>query len=180
MISKQMDVEGEALVSTVIFNHEFKVVHDRVSLNSIGKMTKRDYVPNGSTALIDAIGRSIKHISTVHKYIREEDVPEKTIFVITTDGMENSSQQYSSDEVKKMVSAREEAGWEFLFLGANIDSVETAKNLGIRENRAANYRPTSTGERKKYSVLGDAICSFRSNSVINENWSAPLNSKEDK
>lgn len=178
MIGKQKDGEGEALVSTVIFNNEFKVVHDRMDLKEIEKMTEKDYVAYGSTALIDAIGRSVKHISTIHRYIREEDLPEKTVFVITTDGMENASRQYSSDEVKRMIRAKEEAGWEFLFLGANIDSVETARSLGIRENRAANYRATRAGEKAKYSVMSDVVLGMRAGKHINEDWAAPLDAEE--
>ena len=180
MIEKQKGEEGEALVSTVIFNQDFKVVHDRVSLTEIGRMTRKDYVACGSTALIDAIGRSVKHVSNIHKYIREEDVPARTIFVITTDGMENASREYSSDEVRKMIKAREELGWEFLFLGANIDSAETARNLGIREDRAANYRQTGRGERAKYAVLSDAIGCLRKCAPLEADWAAPLMQEEEK
>ena len=118
-IEKQKGIDGECLVSTVLFNQTSKVIYDRVSLQDIRKMTRDDYLPSGCTALIDAMGDAIHHIRNVHKYIREEDVPEKTIFVIITDGMENASKRYSSDDVKKMVSQQKEAGWEFLFLGAN-------------------------------------------------------------
>ena len=180
MIEKQKGEEGEALVSTVIFNQDFKVVHDRVSLNEIGRMTRKDYVACGSTALIDAIGRSVKHVSNIHKYIREEDVPARTIFVITTDGMENASREYSSDEVRKMIKAREELGWEFLFLGANIDSAETARNLGIRGDRAANYRQTGRGERAKYAVMSDAIGCLRKCAPLEADWAAPLMQEEEK
>lgn len=179
MIEKQKGEEGEALVSTVIFNQDFKVVHDRADLAGVGRMTKKDYVACGSTALIDAIGRSVKHVSNIHKYIREEDVPAKTVFVITTDGMENASREYSSDDVKKMIKAKEETGWEFLFLGANIDSVETARALGIREDRAANYRATGRGERAKYSVMSDAIGCLRKCKTLEADWAAPLMEDED-
>ena len=180
MLEKQKGEEGEALVSTVIFNHDFKVVHDRVDLSQVENMTKKDYVPCGSTALVDAIGRSVKHISNVHKYIRQEDIPEKTIFVITTDGMENASREYSSDDVKKMIKAKEELGWEFLFLGANIDSVETARSLGIREERAANYMGGCAGEKRKFSVMSDVVFKLRRNEEPEADWAAPLMDAEEK
>lgn len=180
MLEKQKGEEGEALVSTVIFNHDFKVVHDRVDLSQVENMTEKDYVPCGSTALVDAIGRSVKHISNVHKYIRQEDIPEKTIFVITTDGMENASREYSSDDVKKMIKAKEELGWEFLFLGANIDSVETARSLGIREERAANYMGGCAGEKRKFSVMSDVVFKLRRNEEPEADWAAPLMDAEEK
>ena len=138
-IEKQKDVDGECLVSTVLFNSRSEVLYDRIPLREIPEMTRKEYVPSGSTALIDAMGDAIHHIRNVHKYIRKEDVPEHTIFVIITDGQENDSHRYSSDEVKKMVSQQKEKDWEFLFLGANIDAVETAKHYGISADRATNY-----------------------------------------
>ena len=141
MIEKQKRAEGEALVSTVLFDGESEVIHDRVDLRSIKPLTEDDYSVRGCTALIDAIGGAIRHIGNVHKYAREEDVPEHTLFVITTDGMENASRRYSSEEVKKMIERQKEKyGWEFLFLGANIDAVETAKGFGIGADRAARQR----------------------------------------
>ncbi len=176
-IEKQKGVDGECLVSTVLFNQTSKVVYDRVSLQDIRKMTRDDYLPSGCTALIDAMGDAIHHIRNVHKYIREEDVPEKTIFVIITDGMENASKRYSSDDVKKMVSKQKEEGWEFLFLAANIDAVETAKQYGIDEDRSVRFNSDSKGHRKNYKVLSDVVECCRMNQVIQEDWAAEI--KED-
>ena len=139
-IEKQKKEEGEAIVSTVLFDNDMEVLHDRVSLEKIAPLTDKEYYARGCTALLDAIGGAIHHIGNVHKYARDEDRPEKTIFVITTDGYENASRKYSSDRVKQMVERQKQKyGWEFIFLGANIDAVETARNFGIDEERAANY-----------------------------------------
>ena len=173
-IEKQKDVDGQCLVSTVLFNQTSKVIYDRVSLKDIKEMTGQEYVPSGSTALIDAMGDAIHHIRNVHKYIREEDVPEKTIFVIITDGMENASTRYSSDDVKKMVSQQKEKGWEFLFLAANIDAVETAKYYGIEEDRAVRFHSDSKGHKKNYEVLSEAVCECRVTGSIAKNWDAKI------
>lgn len=171
MIEKQKRAEGEALVSTVLFDGESEVIHDRVDLRNIKPLTEDDYSVRGCTALIDAIGGAIHHIGNVHKYAREEDVPEHTLFVITTDGMENASRRYSSEEVKKMIERQKEKyGWEFLFLGANIDAVETAKGFGIGADRAVNYRSDSVGTRLNYEVLSEAICAVRSNAPLGSDW----------
>ncbi|MBQ4251549.1 MAG: VWA domain-containing protein, partial [Erysipelotrichaceae bacterium] len=138
MLEKQRKEEGECLVSTVLFNSTSQVICDRQDIKKVRNMEPEDYFPSGCTALIDAMGDAIKHIKNVHKYIREEDVPEHTLFVITTDGYENASRRYSAAEVRKMVSAQKEAGWQFLFLGANIDAVETARSYGIDEDKSVN------------------------------------------
>lgn len=169
-IEKQKGVDGECLVSVVLFNNISSVTYDRVGLKEIRKMELNDYVPSGSTALIDAMGDAIHHIRNVHKYIREEDIPEHTMFVIMTDGEENASHRYSSDEVKKMVSQQKENGWEFLFLGANIDSVETAKEYGIDERRATNYHSDEKGTKKSFKALSDAVCCLRSVGQVDEEW----------
>src|SRR5699024_10785941 len=140
MIEKQRKADGEALVSTVLFDNMSEVIHDRVNIHDIKPMTDRDYTVRGCTALLDAIGGAIHHIGNVHKYARPEDVPEHTLFIITTDGMENASRFYSSDRVKQMIERQKaKYGWEFLFLGANIDAVETARHFGIGADRAVNY-----------------------------------------
>jgi uncharacterized protein YegL len=171
MIERQKKEEGEALVSTVLFSNESKVIHDRVDLRKIEPLTDRQYYVEGCTALIDAIGSAIHHIGNVHKYAREEDRPEHTIFVITTDGMENASHRYTSDEVKRMVQRQKEKyGWEFLFLGANIDAVETAAHFGIDEDRAVNYHNDSDGLKLNYSVVGEAVCQVRHDAPLNASW----------
>ena len=173
-IEKQKEVDGECLVSTVLFNQVSKVIYDRVSLKEIRKMTGDDYLPSGTTALIDAMGDAIHHIRNVHKYIREEDVPEKTVFVIITDGLENASTRYSSDDVKKMVSQQKEKGWEFLFLGANIDAVETAKHYGIEEDRAVRFHSDHIGTKKNYETLAKAVVHFREEKCIAPEWDAEI------
>ena len=172
MIAKQRREEGEALVSTVLFNTTSMVLHDRVPLSRIEPMTERQYQTGGCTALLDAIGGAIHHIGNVHKYAREEDRPEHTLFVITTDGLENASHSYSADQVRRMIRRqRENYGWEFIFLGANIDAVETAAHIGIDRSRAVNYHSDSRGTRLNYEVLSEAISSVRSCKPLEENWS---------
>ena len=151
MIEKQKKAEGEALISTVLFDNTSEVIHDRVSVQNIKPMTDEDYTVRGCTALLDAIGGAIHHIGNVHKYARAEDVPEHTMFVITTDGMENY-------------------GWEFLFLGANIDAVETARHFGISEDRAVNYHSDSEGTQLNYEVVSEAICAVRCSAPLGADW----------
>ena len=171
MIERQKQADGEALVSTVLFSNESEVIHDRVKLEEVKPLTEKEYYVGGCTALIDAIGQAIHHIGNVHKYAREEDVPEHTIFIITTDGMENASHRYTSDEVKAMVKKEEEKyGWEFLFLGANIDAVETAAHFGIGADRAVNYHNDAEGERIKYETLDEAVFTVRSGKRLSPNW----------
>ncbi|MCR5781777.1 MAG: VWA domain-containing protein [Clostridia bacterium] len=162
MLKKQRDTEGEVLVSTVLFDDRSEVLYDRVPLDRMPQMTEKEYYVRGCTALLDAVGGAIRHIGNVHKYAREEDRPEKTIFVITTDGMENASREYSYDRVKQMVEKQKEKyGWEFIFLGANIDAIETAGRFGIGADRAANYHSDHAGTALNYEVLADAVCEMR-------------------
>lgn len=171
MIDQQKSAEGEALISTVLFDDVSEVLHDRVNLQEIRLMTERDYRVRGCTALLDAIGGAIHHIGNVHKYARPEDVPEHTLFVITTDGMENASRRYSSDKVKSMIRRQKEKyGWEFLFLGANIDAVETASHFGIGADRAVNYHSDSVGTALNYQVVSETICSVRSGEALGADW----------
>lgn len=162
LIEKQKKEEGEALVSTVLFDHEQEALLDRVPLDKIKEMTEDEYYVRGCTALLDAIGGAIHHIGNIHKYAREEDVPEKTIFVITTDGLENASKRYSYRDIKKMIKRQEEKyGWEFLFLGANIDVAKESGRLGIREDRAVRYVNDSEGIGLNYEVVGCAMSAMR-------------------
>lgn len=171
LIEKQRKQDGECYVSTVLFDNVSEVLHDRVKLSDVPKMTGRDYTVRGCTALIDAIGGAIHHIGNIHKYARPEDVPEHTMFVITTDGMENASRRYSSDEVKKMVERQKEKyGWEFLFIGANIDSVETAKHFGIGADRAVNYNADSRGTEVVFETVSDNVCCMRASQPIGADW----------
>ena len=175
MIEKQKKESGEAYVSTVLFNHESKVIHDRAGLRTIRPMTEEDYQPSGMTALLDAIGGAIHHIGNVHKYARPEDVPEKTLFIITTDGFENASRRYTADDIcRKIKLQKEKYGWEFLFLGANIDAVETAANFGIDASRAVNYHADSRGTQLNYETVSKAVSSMRACGCIDDEWSAPI------
>lgn len=172
MIAKQKKEDGEAYVSTVLFDNVSEVLHDRVLLKDIPKMTAKDYTVRGCTALIDAIGGAIKHIRNIHKYARPEDIPAHTMFIITTDGQENASHRFSSDEVKKMIEHQKaDYGWEFLFIGANIDAVETAARFGIERNRAVNYNADSQGTQILYETLSAPICAMRADAAISDDWS---------
>ena len=171
MIERQKKEPGEALVSTVLFSDASRVIHDRVNLQKVEPMTDRQYCVGGCTALIDAIGGAIHHIGNVHKYAREEDRPEHTIFVITTDGMENASRHYSADEVRAMVTHEQEKyGWEFLFLGANIDAVETAGRFGISEDRAVNFVNDAAGQALNYAEVSEAVRTVRACAPLTRSW----------
>ena len=171
MIERQKKEDGEALVSTVLFSGESKVIHDRVDLQKIEPMTDKQYYVGGCTALIDAIGGAIHHIGNVHKYAREEDRPEHTIFIITTDGMENASHRYTSDQVKAMVNRQKEKyGWEFLFLGANIDAVETAARFGITEDRAVDFINDRAGQALNYAEVSEAVRTVRACRPLTREW----------
>lgn len=181
MIQKQKRQEGEALISTVLFDNVSEVIHDRVDVQKIAPMTDKDYSVRGCTALLDAIGGAIHHIGNVHKYARAEDVPEHTLFVITTDGMENASHRYSSDKVKQMIERQKSKyGWEFLFLGANIDAVETARHFGISEDRAVNYHCDSEGTQLNYEVLSEAISAVRCSAPLSADWKARIDEDYEK
>ena len=171
MIEKQKKEEGEALISTILFDHEMKVLHDRVKVQDVKPISEKDYQVRGCTALLDAMGGAIHHIGNVHKYARNEDVPEHTIFVITTDGMENASSHYSSSKVRTMVERQKEKyGWEFLFLGANMDAIVAAKDFGIEEDKAVEYRSDDIGTRLNYAVMSEAICKFRTKGTVEKSW----------
>ena len=162
MIQKQKNEPGEAYVSTVLFDNVSEVIHDRKAIQEIEPMTRNEYYVRGCTALLDAVGGAIHHIGNVHKYAREEDRPEKTLFVITTDGMENASRKYSYDRLKAMIERQKEKyGWEFLFLGANIDAAKEAARFGIGADRAANYHADSEGTNVIYETVSEAITQVR-------------------
>ncbi len=172
MIEKQKREPGEALVSTVLFDNECEVIHDRTEIQRIEPMTRKEYYVRGCTALLDAVGGAIHHIGNVQKYAREEDRPEKTLFVITTDGMENASRKYSYEKLKAMIERQKEKyGWEFLFLGANIDAAKEAARFGIGADRAANYHADSVGTNVIYETVSEAITKVRSCAAsLPSNW----------
>lgn len=162
MLSQQKKEAGEAILSTVIFDDQMEIIHDRVDIKNVKKLTKKDYTVGGCTALLDAMGKAIKHINKVQKALPEDERPEKTMFIITTDGQENSSREYSYEKIKKMIEKKQnKKQWEFLFLGANIDAIGTAANLGIRADRAVNYHSDSEGTAVNYRALNRAVACYR-------------------
>ena len=175
MIEKQKKQNAPCYVSTVLFNHTSEVLYDRVKLGEVQRMTEEDFFVGGSTALMDAIGGAIHHIGNIHKYIRPEDVPANTMFVIMTDGMENASRRYSSEKVKQMIERQKKRyGWEFLFIGANIDAVETAARYGIDADRAVNYHADKEGTRVVYQSVANAVCCVRANKELRADWSEEI------
>ena len=159
---KQKQQRGKCLVTTVLFDSRVVTLHDRVELQDLRPMTREDYCVGGCTALLDALGGTIRHIANIHRYARTEDVPARTSFVIMTDGLENASRCFGSDEVKRMIRhEKEKYGWEFLFLAANIDAVETAERIGIQRDRAVNYHPDELGVRAAYKAVSDAVSARR-------------------
>ena len=175
LIEKQRKEPGNAVVSTVLFDNKSEVIHDLVPLESIPPMTDKEYYVRGCTALLDAVGGAIHHIGNVHKYARREDVPDKTLFVITTDGMENASRRYDYERVRKMIQRQKERyGWEFIFLGANIDATAEAKRFGIAPERAANYHCDEAGTALNYEVISDVVCAVRMGVDIDEDWKARI------
>ena len=171
MLEKQRKEPGETVISTVLFDNETEVIHDRVSLDRVPALTEKEYYVRGCTALLDAVGDAIHHIGNVHKYAREEDRPEKTLFVITTDGLENASRRYTYEKVKSMIGRqREKYGWEFLFLGANIDAAREAARFGIRADCAADYHAASIGTEAVYESVCEAVCQVRRSAPLKASW----------
>ena len=168
MLEKQKKETGEAYVSVVLFDDRTEVLYDRTDIRKVEPMNDSQYYVRGCTALLDAVGGAIHHISNVHRYAREEDVPEKTLFIITTDGMENASRIYSYDKVQKMLThEKEKHHWEFLFLGANMDAVRVAGRFGIRPSRAVTFENDGDGIRLNYEVLSKAVsCARMSKSAL--------------
>ena len=175
MVEKQKREPGEALVTTVLFDSTWEILHDRLPLEKVPPMTAKDYSVGGCTALLDAVGGTVRHIARIHKYARREDVPDRTLVVITTDGLENASRTYTYDRVQKLIRHEQEKyGWEFLFLGANIDAAAEAARFGIGADRAADYHCDSEGTALNYEVLGDAIRQVRSGARLSATWKADI------
>lgn len=171
MIAKQKKEPGEAFVSTVLFDDRAKVLHDRVKVSDVNSITEKEYYVRGCTALLDAVGGAIHHIGNIHKYARREDVPEKTMFIITTDGYENASRRYDYETVRRMIQRQKEKyGWEFLFLGANIDAAKEAARFGISADRAVNYKCDEAGTALNYEVISEAVCSVRAARPLDADW----------
>ena len=174
MLEKQKKEEGDVLVSTILFDDRIEVIHDRVDIREVKDITDREYYVRGCTALLDAIGGTIRHIENIHKYAREEDVPEKTIFIIITDGYENASRSYTLDQVKEMVSGQQARGWEFLFLGANIDAIAEAARFGISADRAVSYRSKGRSVRLNYNVLSKSVAKKKKKKTLQSDWKAEI------
>ena len=175
MIEKQKREDGQALVSTVLFDNESVVIHDRLPLDRVPPLTEREYYTRGCTALLDAVGGAIHHIGNVHKYARREDVPEKTLFIITTDGYENASRRYDYEKVRHMIQhEKEKYGWEFLFLGANIDAAAEARRFGIDADRAVTYKCDAAGTALNYDVISEAVCHVRASRPLDAGWKARI------
>ena len=172
MLGRQRELDGEVIVSTVLFDDHIDVIHDRLPFDRVPQITEKEYYVRGCTALLDAVGGAVHHIANVHKYAREEDRPEKTIFVITTDGMENASRQYSYEKVRRMVEKeKKKYGWEFLFLGANMDAIEVASRFGIGADRAVTYEADHEGTELNYAVVSETVGKMRyATSRINADW----------
>lgn len=171
MLKKQKKAEGEAFVTTALFNHHYELLHDRINVKGISPMTEEDYEVGGTTALLDAIGMSIQKIVNVQKHTSEDERAEKVLFVITTDGMENSSREYTPDKIKKMIShQKEKYGWDFIFLGANIDAISTAAKFGIDEDFAVDYHADNIGTQLNYESVSEAVVKLRSGKKIDRSW----------
>lgn len=175
MLEKQRRQDGTAYVSTVLFDHETEVLHDRLPIDRVAALTDKDYTVRGCTALLDAIGGAVKHIGNIHKYARREDVPQNTMFVIITDGMENASKRYSGKEIKKLIEKQKKKyGWEFLFIGANIDAIAAARSYGISEDKAVNYHADSTGTAVVYEAMSAAVSSVRKGEKLAPTWNRSI------
>ena len=171
MLRKQREEAGEAIVSTVLFDNVSEVIHDRLPLDRVPQLTRNEYYVRGCTALLDAVGSAIRHISNVHRYAREEDRPERTLFVITTDGMENASRRYTYEKVRSLIETqKKECGWEFLFLGANIDAAREAARFGIHPDMAADYRADRQGTRVVYETVCETVSDFRASRPMSAAW----------
>lgn len=174
MIEKQKRGDGKALVSTILFDTDVKVLHDRVPIEKVGSLGAGDYVAGGCTALLDAVGGAVHHIGRIHKYARPGDVPDSVLFIITTDGLENASRHYDLKSVRHMIEKRKKKGWQFIFLGANIDSVETARTMGLDADMAADYEASSAGTGLNFRIMCDAISSVRSGKRLDASWKKDL------
>ena len=181
LIDRQKEVDGKCYVTTVLFDTRIERLHDRLDLQDVPQMTRRDYVPGGCTALLDAIGSTIEHIVDIHRYARPEDVPENTLFVITTDGLENSSHRYTTDQIRKMVETEQEKyGWQFIFLGANIDSFDTGTSMGFRPEHISNFVADAEGMEANYGSVSSAVTAARCCSPISAGWKKQVEADYEK
>lgn len=178
MLKKQKEEEGEAFVTTYLFNQELSLLHDRLPLDKVAEMESVDYRPHGCTALLDAVGAAVEHIQSIHRYLRPEDVPSRTLFIIITDGMENASHVFSYQKVTELIEKKKKKGWEFLFLAANIDAAKAASSIGISSDRAVRYTATTDGTEEVYDVVSDAVCYMRASRCVSDHWADKLKKKK--
>ena len=170
LLDKQKRESGSCTVTTVLFDNAYELLHDRIPLSGVRNITGQDYFVRGSTALLDAIGRTVDKIVSAQRQTAETERAEKVLVVIITDGMENASREYRYERVREMIEQQQKEGWEFLFLGANIDAIKAASSFGIAADRAVNYRPDGVGTRLNYDVVSDAVCSLRAGQPLAVNW----------
>lgn len=175
MLEKQKAVDGECRITTVLFDNRYELLHDRIDIKAVTPITEKEYFIGGSTALLDAIGRTIHKIGSAERHTAEDYRAEKVLFVIITDGEENSSREYSADKVKAQIERQKSKyGWEFIFLGANIDAVETAEKFGIKADRAQNYHADSEGVELNFHVMSEAVVAFRECAAMPEDWNEEI------
>jgi uncharacterized protein YegL len=175
MLEKQKALDGECRITTALFDNNYEILHDRIDIRAVSPITEKEYQVGGSTALLDAVGRTIQKIGNAQKHTAEDYRTEKVMFVIITDGMENSSREYSAEKVKALIERQKaQYGWEFIFLGANIDAVETAGRIGISADRAQNYHADREGVNLNFSVMSQAVAAYRKRSVIPEGWNEDI------
>lgn len=174
MLEKQRKEAGEAIITTVLFDNEYELLHDRISIRGIKNITDKDYFVRGSTALLDAVGKTILKIENAQKHTTEDEKPEKTLFVITTDGLENSSVEFDDGKLKKMIESKKEIGWEFIFLGANIDAVKVGSRFGLKEESCVEYHSDSIGTATNYESISNAISHMRLAGKIGNDWRASI------
>ncbi len=171
LLDKQCNEVGEAVITTVLFDDKYELLHDRINVKGVAPITNKDYFIRGMTALLDAVGKTIVKIESAQALTTEDERPEKTLVVITTDGMENASREFTKDTVKEMVERMQKNhGWEFIFLGANIDSVKTAGGIGIRADRTANYHADSIGTAQNFCTVSAVASNFRASRSVNKDW----------
>ena len=175
MLEKQRKIDGKAFITTVLFDDQYELLHDRVNIAKVNNITEKEYFVRGSTALLDAIGKTIAKEKAIQDTLGKNEKADKVLFVIITDGLENASREYNSSTVKKLIETQKEKyGWEFLFLGANIDAIETANTIGINAERAVNYKSDSIGTKKNYDTLNKAVEEVRSGKELDKNWKADI------
>lgn len=171
LIEKQKKEEGVAYLTTVLFDDQYDIIHDRVDIHQVAPLTNKEYFPRGMTALLDAVGKTILRISKMHQELDSSEVPENTLVVITTDGYENASKLYNYSDIKTLIAKQKEIyNWEFLFLGANIDAKEEASKFGIKEDKAINYHADNEGVKKHYKEISKTVSHYRATSQFQNNW----------